>query len=198
MSFRQKIKAATQPYHDQTESLPTRSVGAFTLDDYRDFLLTGWLFHSRLENSLAALLPESLKQALQWPDRQKTARLEQDLRELEVHYEALSPLPFTVNTLAEAGGAMYVAEGSTLGGMMMKKMWQDNPVIGPYSSFAFLGCYGSQTGARWKSFLSILEDTVSQPSDQEAAIASAQRTFEFYQTCHQQVHTYRVESTPTL
>ena len=192
MSFRQKIKAATQPYHDQTEQLPSRSVGEFTLDDYRNFLLTSWLFHRSLEQSLAEFLLDSFKEELQWSDRRKTHRLEQDLEELEVDYRLLTPLPFGVNTLPEALGAMYVSEGSTLGGMMMKKLWEDHPVIGQHSSFAFLGCYGQQTGSRWKSFVKVLEAAVPHPADEEAAIASAQATFEFYQRCHHQVHSHPV------
>ena len=195
MTFRQKIKAATQPYHDQTEQLPTRSVGEFTLADYQDFLLTSWLFHRSLEPAFTDFLPASLQETLQWADRRKTPRLERDLDELGVDYRPLSALPFEAHTLPEALGAMYVSEGSTLGGMMMKKMWQDHPVIGDRSSFAFLGCYGSQTGARWKSFLQVLEAAVPQPTDQEAAIASAEATFEFYQTCHHRVHALLAQST---
>lgn len=194
MSFRQRIKAATQPYHDQTEALPTRSVGEFTLDDYRDFLLTSWVFHRSLERSLTHFLPKSVQEELQWPERQKTSRLEADLQELNVNYRDFPFLPFEVTTLPEALGAMYVAEGSTLGGMMMKKMWEKDPVIGEHSSFAFLGCYGTQTGPRWKSFLEVLETTLSSPSEEEAAIASAQATFRFYQTCHHQVHTHPVSA----
>ena len=188
MSFRQKIKAATQSYHDQTEQLPTRSVGEFTLDDYRDFLLTSWLFHRSVERALTDFLPASLKETLRWSDRQKTPRLEQDLDELGTDYRGLPSLSFTVDTLPEALGAMYVTEGSTMGGVMMKKLWQDHPVIGRRSSFAFLGCYGQQTGSRWKAFTDVLEAAVPQPADQDAAIASAQATFEFYQTCHREVH----------
>ena len=195
MSFRQRIKAATQPYHDQTEQLPTRSVGEFTLDDYRDFLLTSWLFHRSLEPVLTDFWPESLKERLQWSDRRKTWRLEQDLAELEVDFRGIPPLPFNVATVPEALGAMYVSEGSTLGGMMMKKMWEDHPVIGQHSSFAFLGCYGKQTGSRWKSFVEVLEEGVPRPADEEAAIASAQTTFEFYQECHHRVHALPTQPT---
>ena len=184
MHFHQKIRAATQPYHDQTEQLLARPVAAFTLADYRQFLLTNWLFHQSLENTLTNFLPEPLKTKLRWQDRRKAHRLQQDLHELATDYSALTPLSFTVDTLPEALGAMYVAEGATLGGMMMMKMWKDHPVIGRQSSFAFLGCYGKQTGSFWKSFLHMLEETVSHSADEEVAIASAQATFRFYATCH--------------
>lgn len=197
MSFRQKIKEATQLYHDQTEQLPTRSVGEFTLDDYRDFLLTNWLFHRSVEQALTDFLPDELKETLEWGDRQKASRLEQDLQELGADYRSLHSPSLTVHTLPQALGTMYVTEGSTLGGMMMKKMWEEHPVIGDRSSFAFLGCYGQQTGARWKSFTQVLEASVPRPTDEAEAIASAQAAFELYQTCHHQVHAQITPSSTT-
>ncbi|MGB3850702.1 MAG: biliverdin-producing heme oxygenase [Tunicatimonas sp.] len=184
MSLRQQLKAATQPYHDQTERVAGPNDG-FTLTDYRTFLLTGWLFHSSLESSLTNSLPQSLKEDLRWPDRLKTERIAQDLHELGVNPAGdLLPLPFTIEAVPQALGALYVAEGSTLGGVMMKKTWAADAAIGPYTSFRFLGCYGTQTGAYWKSFVSVLESTVTDPDGEVAAIATARAAFEFYQACH--------------
>ena len=186
MSLRQQLKTATQPYHDQTEQLSSPSA-EFSLDDYRTFLRTGWLFHSSLESSLTDFLPDWLKADLRWSHRLKAPRLAQDLRELAVDLAALPPLPFPVRTVPEALGALYVAEGSTLGGIMMKKMWQDHPVIGQRSSFRFLGCYDPETGTYWKSFIAVLEANVSGSADEATTVAAAQTTFTFYQACHQQV-----------
>jgi heme oxygenase len=184
MSLRQQLKAATQPYHDQTERLAGPSTD-FTLVDYRTFLLAGWLFHSSLENSLTNILPQSLKEDLRWSDRLKTERITQDLLEVGVGPTGgLLPLSFTIETVPQALGALYVAEGATLGGVMMKKAWATDVAIGPYTSFRFLGCYGTQTGAYWKSFVNVLESTVTDPNDEVAAIAAARATFEFYQACH--------------
>ena len=187
MSLRQRLKAATQPYHDQTEALS--GPGAeFTLDDYRTFLRTAWLFHSRLESGLTDFLSPALKDDLRWPDRLKTPRIARDLQELGVDPAAsLAPLPFPINTTPQALGALYVAEGSTLGGMMMKKTWEADPLIGPHASFQFLGCYGPQTGSYWKSFIAVLESTIAEPADEAETIAFAQSTFEFYQACHRRV-----------
>ena len=197
MQFRQKIKAATQPYHDQTEQLTTRPVAEFTLSDYQQFLRVNRLFHRSVEQALADALPELLRESLRWPERQKAPRIQQDLEELGAEYDAAEWLPLPLGSVPEALGAMYVAEGSTLGGMMMKKLWQDHPVIGTRSSFAFLGCYGSETGAYWKSFMSLLEETLTYPDEQETAISSAQATFRFYQTCHQRSHASDIPSTIT-
>lgn len=188
MQFRQRIKVATQPYHDQTEQLTTRPVAEFTLADYQQFLRVNHLFHASAEQALAEALPESLREPLRWSQRQKAPRIRQDLDELGTEYDATERLPLPLGSAPEALGAMYVAEGATLGGMMMKKMWQDHPVIGARSSFAFLGCYGPQIGTYWKSFMSLMEETLARPDEQETAIATAQSTFGFYEICHRHTH----------
>lgn len=71
---------------------------------------------------------------------------------------------------------------------MMKKKWEADAAVAPHSSFQFLGCYGAQTGAYWKAFISVLESTVTESNSEVTTIASAQATFEFYQKCHQRVH----------
>lgn len=193
MSFRKRIKAATQVYHDQTEQLSSRPVAEFTLSDYQQFLRVNHLFHGSVEQALANALPESLREPLRWSERRKALRIQQDLDELGAEYNASEWLSLPLGSVPEALGAMYVAEGSTLGGIMMKKLWQGHPVIGACSSFAFLGCYGSQTGTYWKSFMSLLEATLDHPDEQEAAILSAQSTFRFYETCHQRTHASDVQ-----
>ena len=195
MSLRQRLKVATQPYHDQTEQ--SSGPGAeFTLDDYRAFLRTAWLFHRSLESSLTDVLSPTTKEDLRWPERLKTPRIVRDLHELGVDPAAsLASLSFPINSVPQALGALYVAEGSTLGGMMMKKMWEKDPLIGPHVSFQFLGCYGQQTGAYWKSFIAVLESTVTESDDEVETIAAAQATFEFYQTCHRRANDQKQPST---
>ena len=187
MNFHQRIKAATQPDHDRTEQLLTRPIHEFTLADYRQFLQTNWVFHASLERALTHSLPSDLQTQLQWSERRKADRLAADLRTLDAAPTNLTLLPFAIAGVPEALGAMYVAEGSTLGGMMIKKTLQNNAEVSAHTSFAFLGCYGPQTGSRWRSFLAVLEEYLNSPTDEAIAIASAQSTFGFFETCHRYV-----------
>lgn len=56
---------------------------------------------------------------------------------------------------AEALGLLYVLEGSTLGGRAILHALARQGVADP--DLAFLDPYGAATGARWRSFLSVLE-----------------------------------------
>ena len=57
---------------------------------------------------------------------------------------------------AEALGMLYVLEGSTLGGRLILRTLAAKGVSDP--DLAFLDPYGSESGARWREFLAVLEN----------------------------------------
>jgi len=77
------------------------------------------------------------------------------------------PLPASC---AEALGMLYVLEGSTLGGRMILRTLAARGVADP--DLGFLDPYGTQTGARWHSFLSVLS---RETDDDEQRIEEACR-----------------------
>ena len=58
-------------------------------------------------------------------------------------------------SLSEALGLLYVLEGSTLGGRLILRELARRGV--ELADLAFLDPYGAETGARWRSFLAVLE-----------------------------------------
>ncbi len=89
----------------------------------------------------------------------KAALLEQDL-------DALGQKPKTqtidvhIAHEAEAWGALYVMEGSSLGGMVILK--QLKTLQWAEEAFTYYNCYGSDTGPMWRLFLACLEQTAEQ------------------------------------
>jgi heme oxygenase len=77
-----------------------------------------------------------------------------------------------ISDTAQAFGALYVLEGSTLGGRMIVKMLAKNPAI-PQNATRFFSGYGEQTGSKWKSFL----ETFNQQPDQDTIATTAHETF---------------------
>jgi heme oxygenase len=76
---------------------------------------------------------------------------------------------------AEFIGALYVVEGSTLGGIQLARALEPLVRSGEGRSF-FLG-YGDRHGAMWRSFLKILEECASSEAAGDAVIEGAIRTF---------------------
>ena len=73
-------------------------------------------------------------------------------------------------------GAMYVLEGSTLGGQIIARHVETALPLTPGHGDSFFRGHGSQTGPLWKEFCEML--TIHVPDDQQDnVIASAKRMF---------------------
>jgi heme oxygenase (biliverdin-IX-beta and delta-forming) len=117
MSLRSALRAQTADYHAEVDAL----FGKFSLSissDYEAFLRAHARAVPAVENALeqagiAGLLPD-------WPERRRTALLLADMAELG----ELPPPPLAQPELASEAalwGAVYVMEGSKLGGAMLAK-----------------------------------------------------------------------------
>jgi heme oxygenase (biliverdin-IX-beta and delta-forming) len=84
-------------------------------------------------------------------------------------------------TRGEAFGAMYVLEGSSLGGRVILKELKRRGVS--LAGLGFLDPYGFNTTPRWRSFLAILEREVQSSEQQSDAVSGALNTFAFAKSC---------------
>jgi heme oxygenase (biliverdin-IX-beta and delta-forming) len=80
---------------------------------------------------------------------------------------------------ASAIGALYVLEGSTLGGKIISKTISER--LGKTEGFSFFRGYGAETGPRWKKFTQYLEHDQHIP-DAEIIANSAVKTFTLFGT----------------
>jgi heme oxygenase len=133
-------------------------------------MLTAMLgLHEPLERQLAAL-PALAALRLDLPGRRKAHRLRADLADLAA---AGTPEPREVPEVAlhledvpSSLGALYVLEGSTLGGRVLRE--QARHRLGDVPT-AFLDGYGQQTGRRWKQVRIALDAAVAASPDPAAA-----------------------------
>lgn len=82
------------------------------------------------------------------------------------------PLP----SPAAAFGAMYVVEGSTLGGSVIARHVERALGLRPETGCVYFRSYGSATGRMWKAFRTRLM-AMSSPAVDDVIVGSAQRTF---------------------
>jgi heme oxygenase len=95
---------------------------------------------------------------------------------------SVNPIFPAIGTMAEALGAFYVLEGSTLGGKTILKALRSRGVS--TNDLHFLDPYGSESGARWRSFLNVLErETGHDQSTTTACISGAIKGFAFAAMC---------------
>lgn len=176
------LKAATQEAHDATEQHPFMAGLMQEPADATAYaaVLRGFLgFVRPLERALHAAVDW---EAAGWPRgaHAKTAWLEADLEALGHAPNAVpdcADLP-AVRSFPAALGALYVLEGSTLGGQYIAKhLCKALPVQARTATVYFTG-YGSQTGSNWKQFRAFVDEACTEPTAIAEACVAAEAVFE--------------------
>lgn len=110
--------------------------------------------HAGAERVLSPLLSSVV--GLGYAERRRGEALESDLTALghpDPGSVPICPLAAPAS-VAEALGLLYVLEGSTLGGKIIRRRLQDRGQA--MTGLSFLDPYGSRTGAQWRAFLAVL------------------------------------------
>jgi heme oxygenase len=107
----------------------------------------------------AALIKEDLEELGQL----ETSTVCGDLPSIDSHHAAL--------------GALYVLEGSTLGGKIIAKIIAEN--TGSTAALKFFQGYGEKTGSMWKNFLTYLHQH-NNPAYNGIIVESARETFSLF------------------
>jgi heme oxygenase len=170
-SLAQRLRAETAEAHAKLEAVvgfdihrPSVATATAMLESFYRVLAT-------LEPAMMALLPFRLR------DRQRLCLLSADLAALG---RAIDPRlePSLASAMprneAEAMGALYVMEGSTLGGKLIAKSLRtcsDWPVRG----ICYFNPYGERTGAMWAAFQ--LELAAVPTAHAESVVRGANQTF---------------------
>lgn len=168
------LRAGTQACHQRLEARLPFFRKDFDLPAYRRLMQAYHGFHAPLQTLLADH---------QGSERDKTAILENDLLALGLSRAEISSLPRCralppTQDQASVLGVMYVIEGSTLGGQVLKRAMAERLGIDGDNGASFLDVYGPLTGAHWRSFLQRLD----QPAAGHArTVAAAIATFECFE-----------------
>lgn len=91
-------------------------------------------------------------------------------------------IPDITNT-AQALGAMYVLEGSTLGGQVICQILQRNLHVAELpQALSFFNGYGSDTQSYWDTFVHYLQGYHGTEAQQEQLLEAAAATFDKFRT----------------
>lgn len=147
---------------------------------YRRLLQAYFGFYAPIEAALydSGLIPEGFDTSL----REKTPTLISDLHALGLNDAAISALPRwtdlpTFDSPAACLGALYVLEGATLGGQVLRREMAQRLGVDADNGGAFLDVYGAETGRRWKKFLDYLDRQTLDAADKQRAVIAARSTF---------------------
>jgi heme oxygenase len=174
----ERLKAETRPAHRRIEQAVGIERRVSSLPSYRALLARFYGFHVVWEPEAATALGDPGF----FDPRRKVHLLARDLMALGASEEELTRLPRLRTPLppedrATAWGALYVIEGSTLGGTLIAKQVERELGLTAGSGCSYFRSYGPDLGSMWKAFGWRLLD-LSQPRFDDAVVASANRTFE--------------------
>lgn len=172
------LKDNTVDAHQELEALLIPKLRtACTRADYARLLKTFYGYFAPVEKRI-----EQYITSLQMPDirqRRKASFLLDDLTCLGVSTDQLPLSNFLpqIESEAEAWGALYVLEGSTLGGRGITKMLLKQCPELTLHEIKFFNGYGDETGPMWVRFQKALNGLAYQTGDMAAANRSANATF---------------------
>lgn len=166
MTARAALRAATKEAHERVDAAFSRFDLASEAG-YRRFLLAQAGGFLPVEGALDSGGAERVLH--DWPERRRGHLLRADLAALNVTPpEPFCSSPF-ISIKASMLGAIYVLEGSRLGGAVLKRAV---PNLFPRR---FLEA--RQAAGSWRKLLQALDDLLIRPNDLDAAVAAAKEVF---------------------
>jgi heme oxygenase len=174
----QRLRRETHAQHEAVEANrfnQALAASTVTAADAAWFLSKLFGFVLPLEEGINQLAPQ-LDPAWELHTRRRAYLIPFDLEAL-LGRSAL-PLPLCpvrppLATPAQALGALYVLEGSTLGGQVIARQLEK---VGLGEARRYFTAYGALTGPRWQATCRLLAAGAT-PENEDELVASAQRTF---------------------
>lgn len=168
-----KIKEATKNGHQELEKNVIFKLKAIENNlDYADVLKYFYAYFKAAEVQIQQALPASLN--AYYATRRNASDVEKDIIALGGDLENLPEVVLpNIATKNEAIGALYVLEGSIMGGPHIVKMLQHRGIA---TGFNFFNGYGDKSQEKWAEFTAIINQEVAEEDHQEA-INAALETF---------------------
>ena len=178
-----RLRAETRLAHEAIDGALDLESSLASPFAYRELLARFYAFHAGWEPVLAPLIHDDDF----FEPRRKLGLLAADLAHLGLVQEQITALPpqppaTPMTTTSQALGAMYVLEGSTLGGQLISRQVADRLGFGAEDGAAYYNAYGRAVGAMWRAFGQRMSQAAPD-LDSEAVVAAAETTFAELQAC---------------
>ncbi|MEN5032650.1 MULTISPECIES: biliverdin-producing heme oxygenase [unclassified Pseudomonas] len=181
-SVLQQLRTATAVQHSTLEARLPLTHPQLDFGTYKRIIAAYYGFHLPLQQSMERFLaPQAID-----PARQKIPALIKDLHALGLDDLQIQALPLctelpAIDSVAQLLGVMYVMEGATLGGQVLRRIIANRLGVDADSGGEFLDVYGRDTGRLWKAFLKQLAE-FDAPLHNAEVVQAACATFHCFQT----------------
>ncbi|MFH6959139.1 biliverdin-producing heme oxygenase [Flavobacterium aquidurense] len=169
--IQEELRKQTEASHHQLEKLVIAKLKKIYSDeDYVNLLKIFFAYFIRLEVAVKPYISSEILP--DYAERRHAASLADDIISLGFMPSALPDVivPSIDNTV-KALGALYVMEGSIMGGRIIIQMLDKRGIT---QGISFFAGYGSDTETRWSSFVEVLDHYIKAENMQEAIQAAKQ------------------------
>lgn len=170
-----RLKQATHAAHQSLEGMMIPAMKQIHhRQGYAQLLHLFYGYYAPLECLLEPFVGKYL------PDITTRRKASLILDDLDALGEGNAAIPQTtvlpnITNAAQAMGALYVLEGSTLGGTHIAQLLQKQ--LGSDTGLSFFRGYGGETGSKWKTFLEALNAFPANETQEAELVAAANETF---------------------
>lgn len=169
-----KIKEATKTPHQEVEKKVVMRIKSIRNEaDYADLLKHFYAYFYAVEQAIAPYVTTAILPDL--AGRRSASYIKADIEALG---GAVNELPFAlapeINNAVQAMGALYVLEGSIMGGPFIVQMLQKG---GLDKGFSFFSGYGAASGQKWGAFTAALNAIAENEEEETQALEAAHQTF---------------------
>jgi len=155
MNLLEQLRHYTQEQHQQLHVHPLLAPlqdNDITMQDYYWCLRAFYQAYAHAQSKLHYLGAKTDVPVMEW--------LEKDMQTHSVHPILLDIVSYpAIDNESKYLGYLYVTQGSTLGGRVISKHLQKKLGLIEGETNHFFAGFGSDTGSRWKSFLTLLDNT---------------------------------------
>lgn len=188
--FSDDLKEGTQRVHNNLEKKLVSIIRKVnTPDDYIGLLKLMYGYYEPLQQRIFQFVGDTSLAAR----TRMAGNILNDIKEIDSDHDLdinlCNDLP-NLHSLAASLGALYVTEGSTLGGKIITKMIAKQVGISNDKAFSFFNAYGEETDLMWNEFKQVI-NAVPTAEEKAEMIASARDTFEKFNgwiTQHESEH----------
>jgi heme oxygenase len=182
LTISDRLKTFTTSSHQKLEKSVVGLI--HTLQTSKDYSYLLGLFYSYFGGLERLIEPQCIEKYMSdYDERRKAKLILEDLSALHVSNSELcekNQLPI-IDTPFRALGALYVMEGSTLGGVYIVKMIQKK-LSGKENIFHFFSGYGDRNPLMWNRFKNALDHSTADEEEMTLILYGAEDTFHsFYE-----------------
>ena len=176
MKLSERLKSFTQIEHQETEKLLIEKIKSIqSKEDYIVILKIFYGYFAPVEKQIRNFL--TIHDLADLHERRNVSRIKDDLRALDYDQDiSLSTVLPAIENYCHAVGAMYVQEGSTLGGRHIARMISTR-IPHTVGALTFFDGYQDKTDGMWNSFKDFINSRFTSEAEAEQAIDGARRTF---------------------